>query len=445
MDKKISNFQMGFIVVFIVGAVAAVLIFSGAIPLGESKKGVEGATGTVVMWGTVRRESVANVLAGFNQINETFSVSYVQKNPATFNSELIEALASGKGPDMIMISSDLMPRYSDKIYPIPFQSYPERSFRDLFISEADLYIGSKGIYGFPLFVDPMVMYYNRNMFEFEGIAKPPTTWDELITIVPKLTKKEGIFINQNAVAFGEMSNVTHGKDIISLLALQYGNPLAVQNGETVESVANASTNTSFSTLGDALGFYTSFANSTNTSLYSWNKGFPSSREQFVAGKLAMYFGYSSELFSIQDQNPNLDFDVTSVPQKSGSNQVITFGKVTGVSVLKSSKNLTTAYIAASLMTSRDFVTSLVNEQSVYKVSVVPARRDLLAQIPNSYYAPIFYKAGLVSRGWLDPKDEETDLVFSDAITDINSGRLIMKDVVEKVHTDLSFLFKGMIY
>lgn len=442
-----GNFKTIVAVIFGVGLVVGVLIFSGLIPIGQkSKDGVAGAVGKVTLWGTVKRDVLSQQLSDFNDTNKTFTVSYVEKNPITFNTELIEALASGIGPDMIMLPTDSILRYTDKIYPVPYASYPERTFRDTFITEATLYLSSKGVMAFPMTVDPMVMYYNRAIFENAGIAVPPTTWEDIVALVPTLTKRDqqGVII-QNAVALGEYDNVTNAKDVATLLMLQRGNGLvAIEQNKPFSVVENGS-RTSKTPVKDALAFYTGFANPTNTDLYSWNKSFPQSRDQFIAGKLAIYFGYASELFAIQGRNPNLNFDITAIPQVKGTTEPITFGKTTGIAVLKSSKNLNTSIIAASLMSSSNFVATYVSNLSQAGINFVPARRDLLVQTPSSYYAPIIYRAGLTSRGWYDPHDEGSDAVFQQVINGINSGLYTTDTAVEALSTRLTLLFKNITF
>lgn len=443
-----KRFQTILIGVFILFIIVAILIFSGAIKLGDKgNSATAGASGKVVMWGTIPKDSFTRTLSEFNNTNKTFTVSYVQKSPETFNTELIEALASGVGPDMILLPSDLILRYSDKLVQIPFTSLPERSFRDTFVSEADLYINSKGIFGFPLTIDPMVMYYNRSMFESAGLATYPKNWDEVLADVPLLIKKDSnAIITQNAVALGEFSNVTYAKDIIALMSLQRGGEMVSEDNRGIlSSVFGKYSGSQQDPAASALSFYTSFANPTNKDIYSWNKSFPQSRDQFIAGKLAMYFGYASDLFTIQSKNPNLDFDIATMPTLNATSSLSTFGKMTAVAVLKSSKNVTTAYVAGNLMTAPTFLTSLVTELSEHKISLVPARRDLLTTTPETYYAPIFYKSALVSRGWLDPKDEQTDIVFSQLIDDINSGRLEMSAALNKTSIALDALLRTVTY
>ena len=57
----------------------------------------------------------------------------------------------------------------------------ERDFKNTYIEEGELYLAANGILGLPITVDPMVMYWNRDIFSSAAIAAPPSYWDEFLT------------------------------------------------------------------------------------------------------------------------------------------------------------------------------------------------------------------------------------------------------------------------
>ena len=129
----------------------------------------------------------------------------------------------------------------------------------------------------------------------------------------------------------------------------------------------------------ALRFYTEFSNPAKTT-YSWNRSLPSSKDVFIAGDLAMYFGFASELDDIEKKSPHLNFDIAPVPQAKDAIARMTYGNMQAITVLKSSKNPTTTFYAASFMTSPEFnfVFSTIS-------ALPPPRRDLLRNIPPSAF------------------------------------------------------------
>ena len=84
-------------VVFGAFAVIAVLIFAGVLPGLNSAE--NSFAGEIVIWGTIPESKMNKPLDDFNQENEKlFRIIYEEKNSESFNRELVNALASGKGP-----------------------------------------------------------------------------------------------------------------------------------------------------------------------------------------------------------------------------------------------------------------------------------------------------------------------------------------------------------
>jgi ABC-type glycerol-3-phosphate transport system substrate-binding protein len=120
----------------------------------------------ISVWGTLSDEFFQNFADKYFTENDlkNYSVDYMEKDSATFDQELVEAIASGVGPDAIVLPDDLIVRYSNKIFPIPYATLPEISFKDSYIQQAELYLNPSGIMALPLAIDPLVMYWNRDIF-----------------------------------------------------------------------------------------------------------------------------------------------------------------------------------------------------------------------------------------------------------------------------------------
>ena len=415
--KNISKFQIVFMGVLGAAIIFALLIFSGVIPLGKSQTAQTTGSGSVTVWGTIPFTAISGPIDTLKRTVKTFNIVYVQKSKDAIEQQLIEKLASGTGPDMVIFSQDQLLRFQDKISPIPYATYPQATFASSFIDEGRLFLSSTGILGLPLVVDPLVMYYNQNIFNTAGISQPPTTWTEIVTkTIPLLTKQQvgnSSVLTQNAVALGTFANITNAKDIISALFLQTGIIPVYQNG--TQLVTSFMTQTATSGADKALGFYTSFVDPTK-SAYSWNQSEKSSRDSFTSEKLAIYFGYASELSGLSKSNPNLSFSVAKFPQSDTSKINATYGKMYSVSVLKSSKNLNTAIIAAQDMSQAPFVTDVANG-----LHVAPARRDLLTISSPTVYQQVFNQSALIARGWLDPNTIDTETAFHETIDSVLRG------------------------
>ncbi|HEV7423576.1 MAG TPA: extracellular solute-binding protein, partial [Candidatus Paceibacterota bacterium] len=412
-------------------AVFGVLVFSGAIPIGKNNSA--GNLGTVYLWGTIKGSLMTPLIQEFNTANPTFIVKYVEKSADTFDQDLLEALATGVGPDMIFLPDNLAYHYANKIYPVPYQSYPLATFRNTFASAGEVFLTSKGILAFPILIDPLVMYYNRSTLDANGVVYPPAFWDDMTTLVPTITKKDNSNkIIRSAVALGQFSNVTHAKDILSTLFMQTGNPIVAEKEGVFNSTLRSISNQEH-TLSSVLQFYTDFADP-NKDIYSWNKSFPNSTDAFSAENVTFYFGYASELGSLINKNPNENFLAAPVPQIKNANFKLTNAHVTGLAILSSSKNLTTAFTAAGLLTNPNFVSKLA-----LATGVAPARRDLLAAKPADSYSPIFYASALFARSWLDPSPSDTDTLFKNMIEGVLSNNITVTGAITDADGKLSIL------
>src|SRR3989344_1837717 len=282
-----KNFQIILVAVFIVAAVFGLLVFSGAIPLGEDTP--EGGQGSVVLWGTFPAEIVNTLLGEFVDANPDIALSYIEKNPETFDNDLLEALASGKGPDIFFLPDDLTFHYGNKILTIPYQNYPVSAFKNNFVSAGEVFLTSQGILAFPITIDPLVMYYNRSTLDAAGIVDPPKNLDNFVNMTPTLTKRDDSNkIIKSATALGHYSNVSHAKDILSMLFMQTGNKMVVESeGRLVSDLGLYIPEGAFSPV-TALQFYTDFADPSKN-VYSWNKSLPPSRDYFSTNNLAFYF------------------------------------------------------------------------------------------------------------------------------------------------------------
>jgi multiple sugar transport system substrate-binding protein len=424
-----STFKIVLLTVFGFGALIGVIVF--ATYRGDSSQ----ATGPVVMWGFISKESMElyGKEMGFDK-SKSFSLIYEQKNPETIESEFVQALADGNSPDIVMFREDMVAAQKNRLIIIPFTSYKERDFKNNFIESTEFLIGANGFYGLPLFADPVVMYWNRTLFSNASLALPPTYWDEFLTLPSKLTKKDSAgTVTTSAIAFGEWRNVTQAKEILSSLLLQGGTSI----------VTTPRTSAPYSTLitdidgaasaYNVINFYTQFANPV-TAQYSWNRSLPQSQNYFLMGNLAIYLGLASELQSLRAKNPNLNFDVALSPQPRQAQKSVVFSHIYGLSIPKQAKNVAGAFQVLSVMTGE-------NGSKLFELytNLPPVRRSSLANIPSDPYKAVFYQSAIQSATWMDPNKKETAIIFQTMIESITSGRMRITDALRKADAELKVL------
>jgi ABC-type glycerol-3-phosphate transport system substrate-binding protein len=380
---------------------------------------------------------MSDTIDNINSLNKDLNFRYVKKDIATYQQDLVEAFANGNGPDLFIITPDMIQRNNNFIYKIPYASYPEKIFRDSFIDGASVYLGKEGILAFPVFVDPMVLYYNKDILSNEGIAYPPKNWDELFSLSSSLTKKENNgTINQSMIALGQYGNINNVKDIIATLLFQNNNFIVEQNALSYVATLNANpSHYVVSPVEAVLKFFLEFSNPSNTA-YSWNRSLPNSLDMFTGGKLVFYLGRASELFNIESINPNLSFDVTQMPQIKDSPSKRTYGEIYAVVINKKSTNLTSAVNIAGLLSMGDNAKNLA-----VALSLPPASRALLSSKPEDPYLYTFFNSALISRSWADPDKFKTDTIFQELIENILSNRLSVAEAITKAQGQLELLNK----
>jgi ABC-type glycerol-3-phosphate transport system substrate-binding protein len=414
----------------------AVMVFAGFIPSPGLKDKTQ-LTGKLVLWGSEDSQIMASYLEKvLAPLNQTIKVAYKKKSVDTFAEELIEALAAGEGPDMIFLPQDLIIRLESKITPFATEVYSERDFKNAFIENGEIFIQPKGILALPITVDPMVMYWNRDIFTPKSIVRPPKYWDEFLLLAPVLTEKNATNdILKSTIAFGEFGNVTNAKGILSTLILQTGNPILmrIENSNVLSVTLLGVSNAGIPPISEVLRFYTSFADPVKN-IYSWNRSLPDSKKAFLAGDLAVYFGYASELYDIKEKSPNLNFDVAPIPQIRDYPRTTTFGKIQGFAVLNVSAQKNAAFYAAKLLAAPEasaFLSGLTKTPS--------PSRAVLSKTSADPYMKVFDDAAIISRSWLDPNREKTTEIFQTTIESVNSGKIMATEVVGTMHSRFSLL------
>ncbi len=420
-----SSFQTILLIIFIAAFVFAVAVFSGIFSSGKGQSSTP--QGTVTVWGILSSEVMQPYTTTFNSQGLDYSISYIEKSEATFASELITALADGRQPDLVLVSSEIFSQFRDKLYPIPYAQYSERSYRDASVDGGQIFLAREGALALPLLIDPLVVYYNKDLLARENFVLPPQRWEDIARSVPLFTTRDARGnINTSAIALGEGSNIAHSRDILSALFLQAGNPIvSVDRSSGARSAA-------LDTLGtqEALSFYLSFSDPMSET-YSWNRALPSNLQLFLSGRLAFYIGRASELFSIQSQNPNLNFDVIELFQPEGAVRPVTFGSMLGVAMLKTAPNPAAAYLALGAIASDESVDALSKG-----ASLPPAKRSLLLVPQESPYVSVFFKAALNSFSWPDPNPAATEGIFRGMMQAITSGRSDLSTAINEANQTL---------
>lgn len=319
----------------------------------------------------------------------------------------------------------------NKLEVIPFSSISERSFKDNFLSIDELYLADNGEYAIPYVVDPMVLFYNRANLATIGVGQVPTSWEVILGLTPQLTKRTNAnVILKSAIAFGTYDNIPNARGIVSLLLLQAGNKIAQVGAQGLRTTLSAGSDEFSRSPGEsAIAFYTQFADPAKV-VYSWNRSLSDARQSFIAGDSTFYVGYASERQLLSQANPNLNFDMTLVPQPQTSSVHIDYALAYAFAIPKGSPNSQGAFRTAEALASNPEI--VITTQRLGVASAL--RSQPMAQ--GDIYAPIVNAAALTAAGWLSPAPGVTDRIFSSMINSIISGQATIHDAL--VTADESF-------
>jgi len=159
---------------------------------------------------------------------------------------------------------------------------------------------------------------------------------------------------------------------------------------------------------------------------------PPRQSFFLSSKLGVYFGLGSEYNELRKGNPNLDFDVALFPRPRNQNVGMLYGKLTGVSILRTSRNNSSA-----LQVAYTLVTPKAADLLRVKTGLPPVQRALLAQKPTDAYGAIMYDSATRARGFLDPNPKVSSEIFRAMIEGITSGKIRSGEAAVKAQSELN--------
>lgn len=403
------------------------------------------------------------IFENYKKLNPTVTrISYKKLTVDTYKKELIDALASGQGPDIFLIHNDWLPSFSDKITPAPVEILNEQKFRQDFPDVVSFDFLDQGkAWAVPLSVDSLALYYNKDLFNAAGIATPPKDWDQFVDDVSKLTEVDSTGeIIRSGAALGTAYNINRSTDILNLLMFQNGTEIADSNGSIVLGQGKRVNGETTVPAENALSFYDSFAKS-GSSHYTWNKNMHYSIDAFSEGQVAMMFNYSWNIKTIENKAPKLNFAVAPVPQFKGSLPA-NYANYWGYAVAKNktintdpsannsnSANVTDdirvaeAWRLLAFLTTKSS-TSIQTQSTVGQASVTnydpaaeylkatgnpAARRDLIETQKTDPNIGVFATDNLIAKSWKKTDPEAAEAMFAETVDQVNLGKVTANEAI----------------
>lgn len=361
-------------------------------------------------------ENVQGLIQAYQTKHPNVRIEYTTTSDIdNYPQDLLNSLASGSGPDIFSINNNWLPQYIDKIVPTTEKQWAFKDYKETFVdaATADLTKDNK-IYGVPLAVDSLGLYYNKDILGTARIALPPKTWDELSSDVRAITQTDSRgYFKVSGAALGTNRNINRSVDILYLFMLQKGAVAWSADGQnpTFDRAVQVS-GTNVNAGVDALTYYTSFAQPQNPN-YTWNDQSDYSIDAFANGRAAFLFAYSYAAATIAAKGPNINYDVALVPQPSLDGPRVDFANYYGEVVSKQSQNADWAWDFLK------FISSKENLDKYYAVHKQPAsRKDLIALQINDPQIGTFAHANLTAKTFYKPDQVKVDTIFGTMIDNV---------------------------
>jgi multiple sugar transport system substrate-binding protein len=241
-----------------------------------------------------------------NANSDTFEIVY-EPQPADYYTQLQTELAGGAGADLFWLDQDHMSwAYEGALLDI--SEYLANDDRDVANSE-DYFPGiwqtvalNDGVYGLPWIAQPVVLYYNKAIFDEMGVDYPTAdwTWDQFRETAIQLTTEDHYGFTMNSWPPIHMFIWSFGGEVIS-------EDLQTSPIDTPEAIAGAQ-------------FYADMIYNEECCPSEETISEQGFGEMFKAGKVAMFMGGAADDL---DRVEGLDVGVSPVP-KSVNGDNVTF-------------------------------------------------------------------------------------------------------------------------
>lgn len=351
-------------------------------------------------------ENEENMQPFFNEFSKKYpyvTINYKKfVDPEKYLDTIVNEIAEGGGPDIISVPNTWVLQNLKKLTPAPSDIVATDAYRDTLVDIAatdnifKTQDGTEQVYGMPLTVDSLAIYYNDQHFEsrIPERGKPSTTWSGLVNdalILTDYNSNNTDLITRSGLALGRGNNLLRITDVFYTLMLQ--NQISLYDSDFKNAKFASNTKTL-----DVVNFIKSFADPASPN-YTWNDQIisPETREKeikaFVTGQTSMIFGYSHLYQDLLDQieiQKNLgletikpsDVRISEIPQQSLNEDVkIAYASYFTEAVSRNTEHPEEAWLLLTEMIQKQ------NLESWYKKDFKPSvRRDL---IPEQRQNPIF--------------------------------------------------------
>ena len=443
------------------------LILTGCL-LSPSGPKVQAEKVELEFWGVFdSSDAYENIIAAYQLARPNIKINYKKLRWQEYEQKLVEAWAEDRGPDIFLIHNTWVGKYQTKIEPLPekltvpvwvvsggglkkktvktevkqINSPGIEQLKKIFVDTVwkDV-VNNNQIWGLPLSVDTLALFYNQSLLDSAGVIEAPKTWEELTQAVKKITRQDSQGdIARSAIALGGADNIFRAFDILSLLMMQNGTQMTSANNKVTFGSASSYERSYFP--GErALEFYTDFSQPFKE-VYTWNSEMPEATDAFLQGKLAMMFGFAYQLPYLKAQGQHLNFSVAPMlhinPDGTDAvvGQSVNLASYWLLTAAKKTKHLNEVWdfiLFASANNFKNAKNQLEYQAESYlnKTSKPPALRALINKYKQNPEMEPFVSQVLSAQNWYRGKDAaHVERIFKQMISDVVNGKSDVKEAI----------------
>jgi len=319
--------------------------------------------------------------------------------------KLTTDITAGTNADLSIIGTRWLIDFVQQDVAEPLDGYITPEFKDRFI---DTFLSPSIMegktYGLPIAASARAMYYNKELFEKAGIAKPPATWTELQEDARKI----------KALGSGTFGFGLQGKEIETDVYYYYA--MWSQGTE----ILNKDGTSGLGTPGalDAAKLYKSMIDEGLTEPGVTSNNREDVQNLFKQGKVGMMITAPFLSNQIKDEAPTLKYGVAAIPAgPTGARG--TYGVTDSIIMFKNSKNKDEAWKLMDFLFTTEQRAKFTQGEGFLPVNKEEAKMDyyvnnadlaaFTALLPDARFAPVI-------PGW-----EEVAQITSDAMQKIYLG------------------------
>ncbi|MBA7676613.1 hypothetical protein ES703_84857 [subsurface metagenome] len=386
----------------------------------EEEEVIEPAT--VTFWHTYTVETreyetlTGTLIPKFQELNPNITVIEQQCPSEDFHTKLITGVAGGEVPDVARVDIIWVPEFAEMGALAHIDNYD--SFNSLasqvFPGPLSSCKWGQNYFGLPLSTNTRVLFWNKEMFDENGIGSPPETLDEFAEAARALTKE--------GTSWGALYGDTSGWNMLPWIWSGGGNV-------TDESITTA----------------TGYINGENTvnvvqilvdlklggNIVDYTTSGVGVQDGYVEKKFAMFLGGPWFYSIIEGAYPDAEINTTLVPEGPGGSSSVIGGE--DLVLFEGSQNKDAAYKFIEFMLSEETQLIMAETGQIAVLNSI-AESDFIKD--HAFY-PIYMeqlktaKARTAHPGW-QRMDDAIKLGIEEAMNEVKTVQEALDDVAEQI-------------